>query len=87
MKFNDEYREKMFYQARELSPLLGSLFQNPMELTPNDLEEEIQRARQTLNQEHAKYEKYIAVLGTALCFPHTLREHLESDEGEVLNGS
>lgn len=69
MKLTDERRKELFEQARALSPELGDLFQNPMDLTEDDILAEIDRYYRKKNEEHRRWETYKWTLGEMLCFP------------------
>lgn len=69
MKLNTNDQADFFNTARALSPHLGDLFQNPMELTTEMIQKEIDETRRLQKQEQERYETYIWKLGELLCFP------------------
>lgn len=69
MKFKDDYRAELFGMARGLSPLLGDIFQNPMDVTFEDIDREIKAARIARQQEMDQFQRYLNQLGNAYCFP------------------
>jgi len=73
MKLNTNDRADFFNTARALSPTLGDMFQNPMELEIEHIQKEIDETRRLKNQEHDRYEAYIWKLGDLLCFPEKFK--------------
>lgn len=70
MKLTTNERADLFGGARSLHPSLGAAFQNPMELTPEDIQQEIDATRRLKQQEMDRYQRYIDKLGMLLCFPN-----------------
>lgn len=77
MRFKEKYRAELFEMARSLSPLLGTLFQNPMDISDEDLNQELERVRRQQRLEEDRFQTYADHLGTALCFPELLKDKLE----------
>jgi len=73
MKLNANDRADYFSTACGLSHTLGGLFQNPMELTPEMIQKEIDQTRHLKKQEQDRYERYIWKLGDLLCFPEKFK--------------
>jgi hypothetical protein len=59
---NSNKRANFFGLGSQLNPQLGALFQNPMILTEEILNEEIKTAMLLSDQETARYERYIGNL-------------------------
>lgn len=68
MKFDTAERVDLFSTGQALHPELGVLFQNPIEVTPEMLNEEIARIRKRQEEEWKRFEAYIWKLGDILCF-------------------
>lgn len=65
MKLSISEREELFSEARELSPALGGLYQNEMEIVHGDIEAElilITRQSFKLNTHYAKVRKLLTRL-------------------------
>lgn len=71
LKTND--RADLFGAAKSLNPILGDIFQNPMELTTEIIQREIDQTRSLLKKEQARYNAYIFKLGDLICFPEKFR--------------
>jgi hypothetical protein len=55
-------RAKLFGKALALNPFLGAIFQNPMEITPEMILEEINEVRRLRDQEHERFSNYLVSL-------------------------
>ena len=73
MKLNNADRADFFGVARAVSPLLGDLFQNHMELTTEIIQKEIDETRSLKKIETDRYDTYIWKLGELLCFPENFK--------------
>ena len=69
MRLTSGERVNYFEMGRVLGPNLGTLFQNPMDITPEDLNHEIDLAYKVRSFEMARHQKYLDLLGHLLCFP------------------
>lgn len=73
MKLYANDRADFFSTARALSPLLGAPFQNPMDLTTEDIQKEINSTRKLLDEQKKLYTAYIWKLGDLICFPEKFK--------------
>ena len=73
MKLNTTDRADFFSTARNLSPTLGDLFQNPMYLTSGDIQTEIDATYKLLAEQKKLYNAYIFKLGDLICFPEKFK--------------
>ena len=69
MNISNTKRVSMFNNGRKLDPILGNLFQNEMDMSPEDIQIEIDEARKVLKYQKDKFNNYIGELGMMLCFP------------------
>jgi len=69
MKLTINERVDLLGTAKALNPILGDLFQNPMEITTDDLWKEVEAAWDAKRAENERYQSYIDKLGMLLCFP------------------
>lgn len=76
MKLDDELRCKLFAIARKLHPDLGDLFQNPMNITSEDLQQEIDEQYRLRANELKRWQAYHNALGVMLCFPDEYQKHI-----------
>ena len=68
MKFDTNERVDLFSTGQALHPELGVMFQNSIDVTPEMLNEEIDRIRRLQEEEHRRFEAYLWKLGDILCF-------------------
>lgn len=59
-------RHTLFRKAREISPMLGDLFQNPADLTADDISQELDDLRVAEAQRQAESDAYRESLGNLL---------------------
>jgi hypothetical protein len=57
-------RVDLFGKARSLNDTLGAVFQNPMEVTPEMIEEEMKEVRRLRDAEFDRYGSYLVSLRT-----------------------
>ena len=66
MKLTDTARGQLFNQARVLDPTLGDVFQNSMEVSEQDLRQEITRSQRIAIAKVERHKQYEASLRTLI---------------------
>lgn len=73
MILSSNNRADFFGSAYNLSPMLGKLFQNPTDLTTEEIQKEIDDTRKLLEHQKKTHNDYIWKLGELLCFPEKFK--------------